>query len=130
MKAGVDVWLNHPIFGAGTASTIYYLGVYSHNNFLEMLINSGLFGFCVFYSVYVFAAKQYLKKAVLYRKIDKHTSLLFALFCGVTVIGFAMVYYYDRYYMHLMATVFSAIRVYNAEIRMQRKTQPEKGENA
>ena len=53
-----------------------------------------------------------------------------ALFCGVTVIGFAMVYYYDRYYMYLMATVFSAIRVYNAEIRTQQKIQSEKGESA
>lgn len=130
MKAGLEVWLNHPLFGAGTASSIYYLGVYSHNNLLEMLINSGLFGFCVFYAVYVFAAKHYLKKAVIYRETDKYAPLLFALFCGVTVIGFAMVYYYDRYYMYLMATVFSAIRVYNAEIRTQQKIQSEKGESA
>lgn len=113
MSEGLEIWLNHPFFGAGTASTIHYLGVYSHNNFLETLINSGFFGFVIFYSVYVYGADQYLKNVTSYRSIDKLSVLLFSLFMGVTVIGFSMVYYCDRYYMFLMTTVFSAIRIYN-----------------
>ena len=130
IKEGFEIWLNNPVFGEGTAATIHYFGVYSHNNFVEMLANSGLVGFFVFYAVYVFAGYHYLKTAVFYREIDKHAALLFALFGGITVISFAMVYYYDRYFMFLMATVFSAVRVYNAEIREQQKAHLRKGGNA
>lgn len=127
MKEGMEIWIKHPLFGAGTAASIHYLGVYSHNNFVEMLLNSGVLGFGVFYSPYIYAAGNYLKRARYYREMDKLAPLLFALFFGVTVIGFAMVYYYDRYYMLLLAALFSAIRVYNAEIRMQQELQRKKG---
>ena len=130
IKKSVEIWLNNPLFGAGTAATIHYLGVYSHNNFVEMLANSGLVGFCIFYAVYIYAGHHYLKKAALYKETDKHASLLFALLLGISVIGFAMVYYYDRYFMFLMATVFSSVRVYNAEIRKQQNAQLKKGETA
>ena len=117
---GFSVWTDHPFFGAGTASSIFYFGAYSHNNYIEILMNSGFVGFCVFYSVYVYAANKYMKNAVAYRTMDKLSILLFALFLGVTVIGFAMVYYYDRYYMFLMTTAFSSIRVYGTEIQTKK----------
>ena len=53
---GWENWGNAPVFGHGydayTTNSPY--GTYSHNNFIELIYNSGLFGVCLFYSLYLF----------------------------------------------------------------------------
>lgn len=115
MTEGLKVWLNHILFGAGTASSIHYFGVYSHSNLVEILMNSGIIGFFIFYGVYIFSVHRYIRDAVAYKKVDKIAILLFAVLLSITVCGIAFVYYYDRYYMILLTVVFSAIRVFSSD---------------
>lgn len=109
---GLSVWLDNPLFGAGTAASIYHLGVYSHNNFVEILMNSGIVGFVVFYGVYPVAGYLYLKNALNYKMLSKLPILLFALLISITVCSVGMVYYYSRYFMTLFAVTFSAVNVF------------------
>lgn len=60
IESGFRYFLQRPIFGWGNnsfmllfgADTGYYL--YSHNNFIELLVNLGLVGFLLYYSFYAY----------------------------------------------------------------------------
>ena len=112
---GIAVWLDNVLFGAGTASSTYHLGVYSHNNFVEILMNTGIVGFLIFYGVYPVNGYLYLRNATSYKIQSKLPILLFALLVSITVCSIGMVYFYDRYYMILFAVIFSAIKTFNTK---------------
>ena len=120
---GLRVWMEHPLFGAGTKASYSTFGTYSHNNFVEILMNSGFVGFTVFYLVYLYAAYKYLHCAVQLKEKSKLPILLFALFMAITVCGVGLVYYYSRYYMILLTVVFSAIGVLEKEPEKPASTQ-------
>ena len=113
IEQGITIWGENPILGAGTAASIYYFGVYTHNNIIEMLINTGLIGLCLFYAAYPVTAYKYLAYAKSYKDHNMVSVLLFALFVGVTICGFALVYYYERYFMILIAVVMTAIKIFD-----------------
>jgi len=56
VKFGLLHWLDKPFFGHGFDSFSFMsgFGYYSHNNIVENLYNGGIFGFTVFYSLYLF----------------------------------------------------------------------------
>ena len=64
---GWKKWLKSPIWGYGFDSFKYYNesvtghSYYSHNNFVELLYNQGLIGFCAYYSIYVYLFIKALK---------------------------------------------------------------------
>ena len=64
LSRGMEVWWDHPLFGAGTYASRYYLGVYAHNNFVELLVNSGLVGLIVFYAVYLVTIVKYICNSI------------------------------------------------------------------
>ncbi|MBR2309187.1 MAG: O-antigen ligase family protein [Oscillospiraceae bacterium] len=121
ISKGMEVWWNHPLFGAGTYASGHYLGVYAHNNYVELLMNSGLIGLIVFYAVYFVAVIRYISNSIRYKQSGKIAILLFAVLLSVLVTGFAMVYYYDRYCMFMAATACTATGV----LGKKDKTLPE-----
>lgn len=108
---GLRVFGEHPLFGAGTNASVYYFGVYSHNNFIEILMNSGVVGFVVFYAMYFVIGYRYCKNASLYKNNSNLSMLLFALFLSVVISSVGFVYYYDRYHMILIAVIFVASKI-------------------
>lgn len=108
VKTAISVWLENPIFGAGTYSSSYYMGIYAHNNYVELLMNSGIVGFVVFYFPQIAALFKYLTCYKQYKENSKLSILLFALFAGILVCGMAAVYYFDRYFMILIVTICAA----------------------
>ena len=76
-------------------------------------MNTGVVGFVLFYGAYPVAIYQYLKNAVKYKGRDKMSILLFALLVSVSVCGVAIVYYYERYYMILLAVIFASTKYLN-----------------
>ncbi|GIQ69768.1 hypothetical protein XYCOK13_25920 [Xylanibacillus composti] len=60
MDYGIDFFKERPITGYGTDNFKILFGdaygryVYSHNNFIEMLVNYGVMGFILYYSFYMF----------------------------------------------------------------------------
>ena len=114
-KKGLSVWLDNFLIGGGTASSIHYLGVYAHNNYVELLMNSGIFGFALFYGIYPMTISKYFTNAITYKRQNKLSILLFSMFICVCVSGIALVYYYERYFMILMTVIFSATEIFDKE---------------
>ncbi len=124
---GLSVWEDNIFFGEGFATSIFHFGTYSHNNYIEILMSTGLVGFTLFYIPYVIAVYKYLKDALAYRTLDSLSTLLFALLMSIIVCSFALVYYYDRYYMILVATIYTAVKCLSKE-KYQKSSLQNRGE--
>jgi O-antigen ligase len=48
-----NTFLNNPFFGTGIDTAREYLGVYAHNNYAELLADTGLFGTTLYYLIYI-----------------------------------------------------------------------------
>ena len=53
VEEGFKIFENNPIFGIGLNNSRYFLGKYTHNNYLELLIGTGIIGTVLFYSIYI-----------------------------------------------------------------------------
>lgn len=107
ISEGIHYWLQSPICGNGLGSSVYYMGMYAHNNFVEILMSLGILGFIVFYSPIICAIKNYLMYKKRTRSEDELTVLGFALLITSFVCGIAAIYYFDRYWMVLIySTIF------------------------
>ncbi len=58
IEKGLTLWHEKPILGWGAGGFAHnsYFGVYSHNTYVELLVNYGLVGFCLYFafSIYLF----------------------------------------------------------------------------
>jgi O-antigen ligase len=54
---GLNIFENNPVFGIGLNNARYFLGKYTHNNYLELLIGVGILGTMLFYTVYLFTIR-------------------------------------------------------------------------
>ena len=77
-------------YGANNFRYVSGFGMYSHNNFIEILVDFGLIGFAIYYSIYTSAFRN-MGKAT-----NKEGKLLFVIFIVRTVLEVAMVTYYDK----------------------------------
>lgn len=64
VENGLALWRESPIFGHGlnAFSVIGGFGVYSHNNYVEMLCNHGVVGFVIYYGFYFYILFKLLKR--------------------------------------------------------------------
>ena len=78
-----------PVFGSGWGFFSVYsgLGTYSHNNYLELLVTYGFFGFILYYFMSFFV----LYKLVRILNEDDYAKLFFVLLITILVIDFAVV---------------------------------------
>lgn len=107
ISQGIQYWLQSPIWGNGLGSSVYYMGMYAHNNFVEILMSLGILGFLFFYYPIVSTIKNYIVYKKRTRSEDELTILSFALLITSLVCGVAAVYYFDRYWMVLIySTIF------------------------
>lgn len=92
INRGFNAFLSHPFLGQGPYSSYNYFGTYSHNNFIEVLMNTGVIGFILFYIPY------YKTSVKLVRSPKNETIywILFILFTWVFLGGFGMVTYYSK----------------------------------
>mgnify|MGYP006996035538 CR=1 FL=1 len=107
ISQGIQYWMQSPIWGNGLGSSVYYMGMYAHNNFVEILMSLGILGFFVFYYPIVSTIKNYIMYKKRTRLEDELTILSFALLITSFVCGVATIYYFDRYWMILIySTIF------------------------
>ena len=58
IKEGFKIFENSPIFGIGLNNSRYFLVKYTHNNYLELLIGTGIIGTLLFYNIYIVTFKK------------------------------------------------------------------------
>lgn len=114
IKEGLEVFSNYPIFGRGTKASYYYFATYSHNNYVEILMNTGIVGFIIFYCIYPGMILKLLK-------MYDRKSLFVA--CGILImiaylfLGLGLVYYFERYDQILIAVVSAFVSIISSNKR-------------
>lgn len=53
IQKGMELFAESPIWGNGFCYSYYTFGKYSHNNYVELLMNNGIIGFVAYYWIYV-----------------------------------------------------------------------------
>lgn len=93
VREGLEAFYSSPLFGKGTGHSSNLFGAYSHNNFVELLMNYGIIGFGLYYIPYlilIFALLKYSKMG------DKITAYLLVYVVLQITLGIAWVNYYER----------------------------------
>jgi O-antigen ligase len=93
ISIGWEAFLQKPLFGNGWQYYSYYSGMnmYSHNNYIELLVNYGVFGFLLSYSMYFYLLKK------LFKRIGKNSNfkLFFTFIFVIMVVDFASITFYE-----------------------------------
>lgn len=61
IQKGLEVFLESPVWGKGFCYSYYLYDTYSHNNYVELLMNNGIIGFVAYYWIYVKIIKDSLR---------------------------------------------------------------------
>lgn len=101
MEVGWRVFLRAPLLGEGLCASSNYFGTYSHNNYIELLMNTGIIGLIVFYIPIIRngAALLTLKNR------DLLGWLMSFLCCWLLIGSLGMVIYYDKTSMVLFMLI-------------------------
>ncbi|GEM_PF-1339237 len=109
---GWELFSNRPLIGYGLDSFRYYFGMeeggrvtYSHNNFIEMLVNGGLIAFLVYYAIYLYGIWKLLRIA------DGLALILCTLLLLQLAGDMAQVSYYSKMTYIIFALAFAYIRI-------------------
>lgn len=93
MKEGIVEFWKNPLWGNGTAHSYRIFGTYSHNNFVELLMNYGIVGFMLYYIPYVFLVFKMCKEI---GNRDKVTAYFFVYVFVQLFLSIGLVNYYER----------------------------------
>lgn len=106
----LDLWAQKPLFGWGIDQfrVVSGFNTYSHNNFSEILVNSGIFGFISYYGIFALLFFRMGKSLKSGKKIV-FWSLLGALILIVNDIG--MVSYYSKIYWILFSSIIAVLKI-------------------
>ena len=99
---GIRLFYERPIFGWGADGFRYFNNIdftYSHMNFLELLVNYGIVGFILFYSMYFSIFRKIKGIHMIEKKLvinDKHIFIFFLIVTLILDVG--MVRIFERMY--------------------------------
>ena len=116
LKEFPELFIKSPIVGSGWGYFSAYagFGVYSHCNYIEMLITFGIFGTFIYYIMYIGTFRKYfLCKEFSIRKVMPQITLLAILVCDMISVTFNCT---ELYYISLFVSVYQ-ISIIKNEIR-------------
>lgn len=101
----IEAWnqfKTHPLLGVGIGQFRFYaadkgLNFYAHNNFLEILANTGLIGFLIYYGSLCIIICQALKKSL--HEIGNHGEFGVAFLGAIFVMEYGQVDYYQIFFV-------------------------------
>lgn len=108
VEFGVETFKKNPFFGVGIGNSGVILSerlgrnTYFHNDFIEILATTGLFGFVFYYGMYIYLLKNLYTLSVKYG--DEIAALMMVLILSHMITGIGTVSYYDK-----MAYVYFAM---------------------
>lgn len=102
---GVQWFKEKPIIGYGLDNYSALFGdktglyTYSHNNFVELLVNGGIIAFCIFYSSYLYII--FKSRRAVFKERDHLSIILFSLNVITVLLHYALVSYTTVLFMLL-----------------------------
>jgi O-antigen ligase len=103
IQEGLRQFSEHPLFGLGISNFIVLYGLYTHNNYIELLANVGIIGFVLFYLIYFFL---FVKIFNMKNGFDK--LMLFVFIILTLFMQMAFISYYSKL-MFLLIIAFAVI---------------------
>ena len=105
---GLRTFLENPL-GIGFGNSYNYIGIYAHNNFVEVLMDGGLIGFVIYYWVYV--------RALLLHYRNRNKNQL-SKFIFVTTVGLLLLEINQVTYLYSIPVVYLAIML-NSDVLVE-----------
>lgn len=109
IKVGIDMFKNRPLFGYGIDNYRFYFNMtpggrntYSHNNIIELMVGTGIFGVLIYYLTHVSVLKD-LFKISKYAKNEIIYYTFIAIITSYTILSVALVYYYSKHFNILLS---------------------------
>lgn len=90
LNHAIEVFHNNPIVGVGFNQYRVYFGTYAHMNYAEILADTGIIGFVLYYCSYVMMLAKLLRKVLYLRKYKIENSIMalanVAMFLGLFIV--------------------------------------------
>ena len=95
IRYGLELFMENPFLGYGLNNyhLFHWSGVYSHNNYIEVLVSLGIIGFIIYYSVFINSAFVLIMKRKNLKPI--HFLLAFSILSSF-VFDYGMVQFYSK----------------------------------
>lgn len=77
----------------------YPLSYYAHNNFIEILVDLGIIGFTIYYSIYVVIIYRFMKNI---KQGDSESVFFLGLIISLIITEYGLVSYFDKYFQFLV----------------------------
>jgi len=106
INTSIEQFGNAPFLGNGIAHSKVVFGTYSHNNYVEILMNTGIIGFLIYYSVYLISI---YKAYRLSKNEEKLVIIIGFILVTFIIIEMGLVNYYSRYYQILLAAISAVL---------------------
>lgn len=91
---GIDMIYKKPIVGYGIDTYRYNeYGVYSHNNYIEVMYGTGIIGLAIYYFAYIYVIIKLIPNII---KKDYIAIIIFIIIINNLIMDVAMVSYYDK----------------------------------
>ena len=92
-KCTPKLFAENPITGGGWGYFAEFSGleVYSHSNFIEILITFGLIGFCLYYSYHIVLLKKSLIQVIQHKSVMPFCYMVLLFFNDFSVITFSQI---------------------------------------
>ena len=99
IREGWRHFLTSPVFGNGFLSSYTYFNLYSHNNFIELLMDNGIIGFLLYYIIHL---------RILYLAIKKRAystdafAFIISIMVAMVLVDVGVVSFYNSYVLILL----------------------------
>ena len=103
-----QLFLEKPIlgYGIGSYSKVSGYGIYSHNNYFELLVGVGVIGTAIYYTAYI-----YLILTLVKMRMNGYKNIILIVMLMLTISEYALVNYNDPIYQFIIVLAFSIVRV-------------------
>lgn len=114
LRIGIDAFLYSPFWGNGFYYSNYAIGVHSHNNYVELLMNNGLMGFIAYYVMHV---KLLIKAKKKKNYMHNMYTLVIVLVVVFLFMDFTITSYFDRMLLIYLVVCGNAVMMKNKIVR-------------
>lgn len=111
IRYGMGFFYRRPILGYGIDNYRFlYGGTYSHNNFIELLVGTGVTGFAIYYLTQFIALKSLFRSSA-DKKLELVCFTFLAFIASYIILSPSLVYYDDKHYSILLAIASEIKRI-------------------
>lgn len=125
-RMAVEISMENPLIGIGLdafrlergANTGMAIGTYSHSNYLEILVSTGIVGFVLYFSIYLlwfrklYAFRRHLRSPASFRR---YTTVMVVV-TMITAMDVAMVSYHEKFIWLILPWIVAELHLFEEEV--------------